>query len=55
MFTHTDGTVIKIPGLPTMYDYEAFPQVCECVWEPDPTDSLRSMEDTLRRTRIDIA
>ncbi|KAJ7887433.1 hypothetical protein B0H13DRAFT_892025 [Mycena leptocephala] len=27
MFTHTDGTVIKIPGLPTMYDYEAFPQI----------------------------
>ncbi|KAJ7654763.1 hypothetical protein B0H17DRAFT_1214291 [Mycena rosella] len=26
-FRHTDGTVIQIPGVPAMYDYEAFPQV----------------------------
>jgi hypothetical protein len=28
MFRHTDGTVINIAGIPRMYDYECFPQVC---------------------------
>ncbi|KAJ7671889.1 UDP-Glycosyltransferase/glycogen phosphorylase [Mycena rosella] len=27
LFRHTDGTVIKIPGVPAMYDYEVFPQI----------------------------
>ncbi|KAJ7627934.1 hypothetical protein DFH06DRAFT_725204 [Mycena polygramma] len=27
MFHHTDGTVIRIPGVPPMYDYEFFPQI----------------------------
>ncbi|KAJ7510340.1 UDP-Glycosyltransferase/glycogen phosphorylase [Mycena galericulata] len=26
IFKHTDGTVVNIPGLPPMYDYEFFPQ-----------------------------
>ncbi|KAF8903485.1 UDP-Glycosyltransferase/glycogen phosphorylase [Gymnopilus junonius] len=26
VFKHTDGTIVKIPGLPAMYDYEFFPQ-----------------------------
>jgi hypothetical protein len=26
VYNHTDGTVVKIPGLPDMYDYEVFPQ-----------------------------
>ncbi|KAJ7454822.1 UDP-Glycosyltransferase/glycogen phosphorylase [Mycena latifolia] len=26
IFRHTDGTVVNIPGLPPMYDYEFFPQ-----------------------------
>ncbi|KAK7042088.1 glycosyltransferase family 1 protein [Favolaschia claudopus] len=26
IFRHTDGTVLEIPGLPPMYDYEMFPQ-----------------------------
>ncbi|KAK6988581.1 glycosyltransferase family 1 protein [Favolaschia claudopus] len=27
IFRHTDGTVLAIPGLPPMYDYEMFPQL----------------------------
>ncbi|KAJ7047239.1 UDP-Glycosyltransferase/glycogen phosphorylase [Mycena alexandri] len=27
IFRHTDGTVVNIPGLPPMYDYEFFPQL----------------------------
>ncbi|KAJ7121030.1 UDP-Glycosyltransferase/glycogen phosphorylase [Mycena epipterygia] len=26
VFKHTDGTVIRVPGIPPMYDYEFFPQ-----------------------------
>ncbi|KAJ7217244.1 hypothetical protein GGX14DRAFT_331962, partial [Mycena pura] len=26
IFRHTDGSVINIPGLPPMHDYEFFPQ-----------------------------
>ncbi|KAF8209218.1 UDP-Glycosyltransferase/glycogen phosphorylase [Mycena galopus ATCC 62051] len=27
IFNHTDGTVIRIPGIPAMYDYETLPQI----------------------------
>ncbi|KAJ7323852.1 hypothetical protein DFH08DRAFT_346130 [Mycena albidolilacea] len=27
IFMHTDGTVLQIPGMPAMYDYETIPQV----------------------------
>ncbi|KAF7342304.1 Glycosyltransferase family 1 protein [Mycena venus] len=27
IFNRTTGAVIKVPGIPTMYDYEAFPQI----------------------------
>ena len=26
IFNHTEGKLVKIPGLPAMYDYEFFPQ-----------------------------
>ena len=26
IITHTEGKLIRIPGLPAMYDYEFFPQ-----------------------------
>jgi hypothetical protein len=31
IFYHTEGKLIRIPGLPAMYDYEIFPQNFE-VW-----------------------
>ncbi|KAJ6550059.1 hypothetical protein B0H19DRAFT_1160311 [Mycena capillaripes] len=36
MFRHTDGTLINIPGIPAMYDYECFPQISY----PGPMASL---------------
>lgn len=32
VFYHTDGTVVKIPGLPDMYDWEFFPQKVDIVY-----------------------
>ena len=26
LFYHTEGKLVRIPGLPDMYDYEFFPQ-----------------------------